>query len=118
MEPSIRERVCLAEGNGPGSTQGVASKFLRRIRVLLVEHDLCAAGAIVRSFTNNNVDVTVARTLADARASMRQSLSPLDVVILTLRLPDGRGEVSAAWTPHGAALPGWALYAYAQKIHA
>jgi hypothetical protein len=27
-------------------------------------------------------------------------------------------KVSAAWTPHGAALPGWALYAYAQKIHA
>jgi DNA-binding NarL/FixJ family response regulator len=57
-----------------------------------VEDDSCAADAIARDFGRNAVSVTVARTLADARVFLRQSPNPVDVVILELRLPDGRGE--------------------------
>jgi DNA-binding NarL/FixJ family response regulator len=46
----------------------------------------------VRDFGRDGVTVTVVRTLVDARATLRQGSPPVDVVILELRLPDGRGE--------------------------
>jgi DNA-binding NarL/FixJ family response regulator len=62
------------------------------IRVLLVDDDSSVADEIVGHFTRNALTVRVARTLAEARAFLRQSAARVDVVIFSLHLPDGRGE--------------------------
>jgi DNA-binding NarL/FixJ family response regulator len=64
----------------------------KSIHVLLVEDDQTVADAITRDFGHDGVTVTVARTLAEARAALCQPSAPVGVVILELRLPDGRGE--------------------------
>lgn len=90
--PNIRDRRCVAEENGTCAACGVPSAPRRLIRVLLVEADPCAAETIARDFSRNSVNVTVERTVVAARAFLHQSTNPIDVVILSLRLPDGRGE--------------------------
>jgi DNA-binding NarL/FixJ family response regulator len=90
--PKIRDRRYVAGQNDICAACGIASASGRLIRVLLVEADSCAAEAIARDFSRNSVDVTVECTVADARAFLRQSTNPIDVVILALCLPDGRGE--------------------------
>ncbi|MBN2476817.1 MAG: response regulator [Pirellulales bacterium] len=59
--------------------------------ILLVEDDPAHAGLIQRAFTSrgDRVRLTVAGTLEEARACVRQS--PPDLLIVDLRLPDGRG---------------------------
>ena len=64
----------------------------RPIRVLLVENDQLTAEAIVRDFGRHRVDVMVASSAAEARDVLRARPSAVDVVILELHLPDGRGE--------------------------
>jgi DNA-binding NarL/FixJ family response regulator len=56
----------------------------------LVDDDVDAATAIERASGRFRVSVTIAASLADARVMLRQRR--VDVVILELRLPDGRGE--------------------------
>jgi len=62
------------------------------IRVLLVDADPFVAAEIVRDFTRAALTVRVARALVEARAILRQSDNGVDAVILSLELPDGRGE--------------------------
>jgi DNA-binding NarL/FixJ family response regulator len=78
----------------PSAKVGYASSktSATTIHVLLVENDSCAVDAIVRDFSRNTVNVTVAHTLAEARMFLRQTEVSFHVVILDLRLPDGRGE--------------------------
>jgi DNA-binding NarL/FixJ family response regulator len=64
----------------------------KSIPVLLVDDDSSAVDATVSHFSRNSLEVTVARTLADARAFLHDSPSSFDIVIFELRLPDGRGE--------------------------
>ncbi|HYW78836.1 MAG TPA: response regulator, partial [Thermoguttaceae bacterium] len=60
-------------------------------RILLVEDEAAHAELICRSFESHpkRVELTVARTLGEARASMLQSAP--DLTIADLVLPDGRG---------------------------
>jgi len=90
--PTARDRRCKGRGDDTPSRCMVAEASGKPIRVLLVEDDSCAAAAIEHDFSRSALSVTVARTLADARASLLHSTHPFDVVILELRLPDGRGE--------------------------
>jgi DNA-binding NarL/FixJ family response regulator len=64
----------------------------RPISVLLVDGDDVTAERIRTYFARNRVLVTVAPTLAAARALLDCGQLPIDVVILELRLTDGRGE--------------------------
>lgn len=80
---------------GETRTLGCSASVLgasKPIRVLLVDDDPSAADEIVRGFARNALTVSVARTLADARAFLHQSGNRVDVVVLALHLPDGRGE--------------------------
>jgi DNA-binding NarL/FixJ family response regulator len=61
------------------------------VHVLLVDADVHFAEAVCREFCCCGVAVAVAPTLAQARDILSQA-SPLDVVLLEIRLPDGRGE--------------------------
>lgn len=61
------------------------------VHVLLVDADVHFAEAVARDFCCCGVGVAVAPTLAEARNILRQTC-PLDVVLLEIRLPDGRGE--------------------------
>jgi DNA-binding NarL/FixJ family response regulator len=70
----------------------VIAEAARPIGVLLVEGDQSVARDVVSDFGRNGAAVTVARTLADARALLRQCSAAVDAVILELYLPDGRGE--------------------------
>jgi DNA-binding NarL/FixJ family response regulator len=92
MMPTNRDRRCMVMGNGRRPGCEVTKGSCKPIRVLLVEDDSCAADAIACNFSRNALEVTVARTLADAKAFLREGASPFDVVILELHLPDGRGE--------------------------
>jgi DNA-binding NarL/FixJ family response regulator len=65
---------------------------VKAIHVLVVEDDQSVTDAVTQDFGRNGVAVTVSRTLADARAILRQGSTPVNVVVLELRLPDGRGE--------------------------
>lgn len=60
--------------------------------MLLVEDDQVVTETIMRDFGRNGVSVTVASTLAEATAILREGPANADVVILELRLSDGRGE--------------------------
>jgi DNA-binding NarL/FixJ family response regulator len=93
MRTSPQNRHCLTpkERVRTDSAAGL-TKAVTPIRVLLVEDDQGIAQAIVEDFVRNDVAVTLARTLAEARAILRKSFEVVDVVILELRLPDGRGE--------------------------
>lgn len=64
----------------------------RPISVLLVDADLQFTRSVARNFGRNGLLVKVAGTLAEARVVLREDSTPLDVVVLALRLPDGRGE--------------------------
>jgi len=79
-------------GTIDGSTDAADTGLARSLHVFLVEDDAHAAHAVARDFGRSGVTVTVARTLADARAFLHGNPTDLDVVLLDLRLPDGRGE--------------------------
>lgn len=64
----------------------------RSPHVLLVDPDDEFAQALIRDFCRSRIAVTVAHTLAEARSILHQGLPSLDVVLLELHLPDGRGE--------------------------
>jgi DNA-binding NarL/FixJ family response regulator len=57
-----------------------------------VDADERFAHAVTQDFGRCNIAVTVTRTLAEARSFLRLGTPSLDVVVLELRLPDGRGE--------------------------
>jgi DNA-binding NarL/FixJ family response regulator len=65
---------------------------LRNKTVLLVDDDRHTVSEIVRHFEWNDVEVSVAHSLAEARTSLQQTEARLDAVITELHLPDGRGE--------------------------
>jgi DNA-binding NarL/FixJ family response regulator len=81
-----------AMGTGDGSTDVADTRFAGSLHVLLVEDDPHAAHVVARDFRRSGVAVTVARTLADARAFLHGNPTDLDAILLDLRLPDGRGE--------------------------
>jgi DNA-binding NarL/FixJ family response regulator len=81
---AIRDGICTAAPTSTGPS--------RPISVLLVEDDPDITHAIVQDFGLGGVDVRVAPTLAAARELLRQQSTSIDIVILELRLPDGRGE--------------------------
>lgn len=64
----------------------------RLLRVLLVESNPNTADTIAEDFRRNGVEITAVGTLAEARAVLLGRPTNLDVVILEIRLPDGRGE--------------------------
>jgi DNA-binding NarL/FixJ family response regulator len=80
----------MAQHNLPSHTKPLPRS--RPIRVLLVDGDSVGTAEIARFFHRNRVEVTVANTLAEARALLQQEHIAIDVVVLELRLPDGRGE--------------------------
>ncbi len=84
------------------TTGGVPREEHRSLSVLLVENDLPTAEAIARDFDIGGVSVTLALTLADARAALHRESPEIDVVVSELNLPDGRGE---SLLPQFEALP-------------
>lgn len=62
------------------------------IRALLVDSDPRVTNEITSHFTRNGVVLKTAGTLAEARTVLRQNPTAVDVVILELCFPDGRGE--------------------------
>lgn len=77
---------------GPGTMNAVAIGHPRSLHVLLVEDDPQAARVVAKDFGSRGIRVTVARTVAEGREFLHASSTEVDVVILDLRLPDGRGE--------------------------
>jgi predicted RNA methylase len=80
MMPNVRDRLCVASGNGTGAASAVATKSGKPIRVLLVESDPCAAEVIMHDVSRNGVTVTFAGTLAEARSFLLKRPCPVDVV--------------------------------------
>lgn len=64
----------------------------RSTHVLLVDPDEQFARTVVQSFCHDDIAVTVAHNLAEARKVLHLGSPTLDVVLLELCLPDGRGE--------------------------
>jgi DNA-binding NarL/FixJ family response regulator len=78
-----------------GQTESVAVGSMRKprpISVLLVDADLQFAHAVARDFVRNGLVVKLASTLESARRHLREDPTQIDVVVLDLCLPDGRGE--------------------------
>lgn len=92
MSTDLETLRCVAAKASDSANRAIFAKVAKHIRVLLVEDDQGIAQAIVGDFVRNGVAVTLARTVADARAVLHNGSSAVDVVILELRLPDGRGE--------------------------
>lgn len=92
MAPGKRNRSCPPSEHGAGVACAAATESSKPIHVLLVENDSIAAEAITRDFGRNMVIVTTMTSLAGAKAFLRQRSNRVDVVVLALRLPDGRGE--------------------------
>lgn len=63
-----------------------------RVRVLFVEDGKDCAAAFRRALEKYGIDIMVAGSLADARAFLMDLHKAIDVVLLDLHLPDGRGE--------------------------
>lgn len=81
----------LGHGSWPEARSDLGDTSLSKpLRVLLVDDDADATTAIESEFGRNGVSVIVATNLADARVLLRHR--PVDVVLLEIRLPDGRGE--------------------------
>lgn len=78
-------RCAIADGTNTSVSR-------KQIRVLLVDDDPMVVRNIVRDFSAEGLAVTVARTAADAKAFLCRSFNRIDVVILAIHLPDGRGE--------------------------
>jgi DNA-binding NarL/FixJ family response regulator len=74
------------------SAGGAIATGCKAIHALLVEADVRTAKAIAEDLSRNSVRVTAVGTLSDAKVFLRHSEIQIDVVILALRLPDGRGE--------------------------
>lgn len=85
----------LGQSGLPGATLfcsdlKVDTRLSKPLLVLLVDDDCDAAITIKREFGRDGVSVTIASSVAEARALLRQR--SIDVVILEICLPDGRGE--------------------------
>lgn len=89
--PRDRAQSRVAGEPTAATTAEDAGKSSSPIRVLLLDDDPAVADDIVRNFTLNGLLVEVACTLAEARALLRER-HRVDVAIVTLALPDGRGE--------------------------
>src|SRR5262249_54819583 len=61
-----------------------------RFRVLIVEDDLATLFALRSLFVRKCSEVAVARSIAEAEASIRAAVP--DWIVLDLGLPDGNGE--------------------------
>ena len=84
----------LGYGRWPGAAPSLSdlgdTSLSKPLRVLLVDDDVDATTVIESEFGRNGVSVIVATNLAHARVLLRQR--PVDVVLLEIYLPDGRGE--------------------------
>lgn len=72
------------------TSRGTTANTKQRLRVLMVESDLADPRTIEQEFSQAGVLLKVAPNLAAAREILRETR--LDVVVVDMFLPDGRGE--------------------------
>jgi DNA-binding NarL/FixJ family response regulator len=84
----------MADGGAAehGNNTVIAASTVPRIRVLFVEDDLRCARAFGRNLGRHGMDLAIAENLHGARRVLRKLDCQLDVILLDLHLPDGRGE--------------------------